>query len=91
MHDHRAAGRSGHDFIAAHGVAAQPGDAVAMFNRLGSAALQGAHLPAGIAQLPRHFATDAAGGAEDQCLFLSCRHVESPIQVAMAEVWARAA
>ena len=47
-------------------VATQPGHAVPALHRLLRAALQCAHLPAGVAQLARHLAADAAGGAEDQ-------------------------
>jgi hypothetical protein len=64
VHDHPAALGGGHHVGGVQGVAPHPGQA-GLGRRLATA--QGPHRPAGIAQLPGHFAANAAGGAQHQC------------------------
>ncbi len=78
MHDHAATLRRPYHVVTVERIAAHPVDAVALFSRRGQAALECLHLPTAITQLPRHFAANAAVGAQYQDSVAQCCHVDSP-------------
>jgi hypothetical protein len=84
VHDDGAALGGCHHVVAVHGVAANPHQAPLSFRGLFATTAQCAHRPARLHQLPCHFATNAAGGAQYQCCFAV--HLITPKKVAMEEV-----
>ncbi|KAG1256086.1 hypothetical protein G6F65_016480 [Rhizopus arrhizus] len=93
MHDHAASPRCPRHVLAAHRIAAQPREAVAIDPVLGLPAFQGPYPPARIAQLPRCLAANAPCGTQHQHRGLSAwslarlrgqcwclRHVMAPVE-----------
>jgi hypothetical protein len=82
VYEHAAAACRTKHRVAVERVAAHPSDAVALHARGVETAAQRAHLPAGIAQLPRDLAADSAARAKHEYLPLcprcACRHDRPP-------------
>ena len=67
MNDDRAAFGCIQDILPVQGVAAHPRHALLVFDGCLRSPLQRAHLPAGVAQLPRYFAADWAAIYAKHC------------------------
>src|SRR5262249_47335882 len=80
--DHRAALSGRHDVVPFERIPGQPGYALFRLNGFLSLTLQGAYIPAGIAQLACRFTPDAAGSAQNQDFTHNC-HDSLPCSTAV--------